>query len=276
MRVLTEYPARYEVDWLHRRPRRVFVRVLLAVVAFAGFGWPLSWWGGLIVACLTAGGHFLYCWRRHHMATAWQQNAYAERRAAHLLLPLEKEGYRMLHDRRLGATRLHHVVIGPSGVWLVHGVGRARRLRILGDAAYLHPEEQSSPPGPGELRDRAAQVADAFGRRLGETVTVAPVFVVFGADTPETLRDTDDVPVVPAAELLDRIRGRDERPAPEQIERISAVADSVLPADESQPERPGLPPMAVKKSLWSGGRGPRFIRETEVRGPKPDGSEEPR
>jgi hypothetical protein len=52
---------------------------------------------------------------------AWRRGGIGERRTAKLLRPLERRGYVVLHDLGVpgSAANLDHLVIGPTGVWLV-------------------------------------------------------------------------------------------------------------------------------------------------------------
>lgn len=263
-----EYPARYEADWLRRRTRRALVRAAIVVVAFTLFVWPLSWPGALVVACLAGAVHFLYCWRRHHLATAWHKDAYAERRSVRVLRPLLKRGYVVLHDRHCGSVRVQSLLIGPTGAWLVHAVGRSVQRRMWGDAAYLHPEDQPEPPDADELRDRARRVGEALGGEMGGPVPVRPVVIVVGNDTPDPLRDGGTVAVVDVGAFLAYVEDQPESLSPGDVDRIATAAESALAVERPRSEGPDLPLMAERKSLWSRRGGPRFVRETEV-GRKP-------
>jgi hypothetical protein len=264
------YPARYEADWLRRRKRRVLIRLLVVVVAFAGFVWPLSWGGALVVAFLAGCTHFLYVWRRHHLATAWHRDAYAERQSVRVLEPLRGKGYATLYDCHHEGFRVQSLLIGPTGVWLVHAVGRSRQRRLWGDAAYLHPEDQPVPPDAEALRDRALRVGEALRQETGERVTVRPIAVVVGKDTPDGLRDSSDVPVIGVKGFSSYVTGSTAVLSSRDVRRLTAAADTALPAERPPSEHhPQIPPMAVKKSLWARRGGPEFLRETEF-GPSED------
>ena len=61
----------------------------------------------------------------------WRRQAVMQRRTAAMLGPLEHEGYLVLHDVTLPGwlDSLDHVVVGPTGVWVV---ASCRRRRLLG------------------------------------------------------------------------------------------------------------------------------------------------
>ncbi|HEY3684111.1 MAG TPA: hypothetical protein VGL93_13775 [Streptosporangiaceae bacterium] len=241
----------------------MLIRLLVVVVAFAGFVWPLAWQGALVVAFLAGSIHFLYFWRRHHLATAWNRDAYAERQSVRVLDPLRDQGYATLYDCHHEGFRVQSLLIGPTGVWLVHAVGRSRQRRLWGDAAYLHPEEQPVPPDDEALRDRADRVGEALGGETGERVAVRPIAVVVGKDTPDGLRDSSDVPVVGVKAFSSYVTGATEVLSSRDVRRLAAAADTALSAERPPPDHPPIPPMAVKKSLWARRNGPEFLRETE-------------
>jgi hypothetical protein len=64
----------------------------------------------------------------------WQRQAAMQRRTAGMLGPLADEGYLVLHDVTLPGWlgSLEHLVVGPTGVWVV-GSGQGRR-RLPGEA----------------------------------------------------------------------------------------------------------------------------------------------
>lgn len=260
-----EYPARYEAGWLRRRHRRVVARAVLALVAFALFLWPFGWRGALVVGFLAGGTHLLYFWRRHHAATAWHREAYAERKSVRVLSPLEKQGYLVLHDHHHAGVRTQTLLIGPPGVWLVHAVGRSLKWRLLGDAAFLHPERRPVPPEPAALQARARAIGAALSCEAGEPVTVRPVYLAISDDVPVPLRKSDVVPVIAKGLFRSFLAGEPERLSPERIDRLAALAGTVLPARHPSRARPPLPPMAVRKAMWPhGGTGFRMVRETDI------------
>ena len=266
------YPARYEADWRRRRSRRVVVRTAIVVVTFALFAWPLGWKGAVLVAALGGCVHFLYVWRRHRIATGWDHDGYAERQSVRALRPLNHHGYVTLHDRHHGSVRLQTLLVGPTGVWLVHAVGRSPQRRVWGDAAYLHPGRQPVPPEPGELRERAHGVAEALSAELGAPIRVRPIFVVIGHDLPEALHGPEEVPVVRGDHLAARVQTEPDTLSRAEVSRVCEAARAVLSAEAPSRNDPDIPPMAVKKSLWAQNEGLGFVRETDI-GRSPDAEE---
>lgn len=259
-----EYPARYEMSWLRRRSRRVIARTVLVLVVFAVFVFPLGWQGALVAAFLAGVLHLAYFWRRHQTATAWHKEGYAERQSVRVLLPLEKQGYLVLHDHHHEGFQIQTLLIGAPGVWLVHAVGRAPLRRLWGNAAFLHPEKQPTPTDPAELRDHASAVSETLTAEAGETVSVRPVYLAIGDDLPESVDTDGAVPVVGKGRFPSFLAGEPARLSADAVEKLAAVAAAALPAGHGQDGSPSLPPMAVKKSLWSRRRGLEFRRETEV------------
>jgi hypothetical protein len=96
--------------------------LLLGVAVGAWLGWSV----GLLVAFLA--------WSRLRFrpspeATTWQRQAAMERRAAGRLAPLAEGGWLVLHDVTLPGwlDSLEHLVVGPTGVWVVGSWQRPRR-----------------------------------------------------------------------------------------------------------------------------------------------------
>ena len=88
----------------------------------------------------------------------WRRGAAGERATAALLDRLPARTWAVLHDRRVPGSRanLDHLIIGPSGVWVLDTkTTRARVRATLADCAVRRP-----PP-----RDRSGEVGGAGGRR---------------------------------------------------------------------------------------------------------------
>ncbi|MBG0831663.1 NERD domain-containing protein [Planomonospora sp. ID67723] len=64
----------------------------------------------------------------------WRKGAVGERRTAWLLRPLARRGYALLHDRALPRSRsnVDHMVIGPTGIWVVDSKNWSRSTRVTG------------------------------------------------------------------------------------------------------------------------------------------------
>ena len=92
-------------------------------------------WLALPMALLAAA---LTWWRLRFRPSAaasiWRRQAAMQRRTAGVLGPLGEEGYLILHDITLPGwlASLDHLVVGPTGVWVVESGPRRRRLAIGG------------------------------------------------------------------------------------------------------------------------------------------------
>ena len=239
-------------------------------MVFAALIYPLGWPGARIAAALAGGLHLAYIWRRHRTATAWHKEAYAERRSTRILLPLAKQGHLLLHDHFHGQSRLQTLLIGPTGVWLVHAVGRAPTRRLWGDAAFLHPEKQPVPRSPEELRELAGAVGETLTSEAGEPVTVRPVFLAVNDDVPEQIRTDGGVPILPADAFRSHVTSDPARLSDDEARRLADLATTALPARRPEGDDAPLPPMAVKKAFQVRGRGLRRVKETEFGKPPED------
>ena len=118
-------------------------------------------WLALPMALLAAA---LTWWRLRFRPSAaasiWRRQAAMQRRTAGVLGPLGEEGYLILHDITLPGwlASLDHLVVGPTGVWVVESGPRRRRLAIGGSdgapAATLR-----------GLRGQAGAIAECWRRR---------------------------------------------------------------------------------------------------------------
>ncbi|MDI3417160.1 nuclease-related domain-containing protein [Streptomyces luteolus] len=119
----------------------------------------------------------------------------AEQAVGDALDRLDGAGWRALHSVPLpGGARLHHLLIGPGGVYCLRSLyARKRRVRI--EAPYVAVGRAEPEP---LLRGLAY---DAERASLALTVEVRPVLAVVEAARIERARPSREVRVVPSAEL---------------------------------------------------------------------------
>jgi hypothetical protein len=154
---------------------------------------------------------------------AWRHGAQGERRTARLLDPLERRGYQVFHDLAVpgSATNVDHVVVGPSGVYVIDSKRYRGQLRYTGGQLWHG----------GRTLDRtlqtlwweATQVAETLG--FGPDLHVYPVLCVHLARLPwqrELL--VDGVPVLAATALRPALQVIRQALSPEQV---ALVADHV-------------------------------------------------
>jgi hypothetical protein len=133
---------------------------------------------------------------------AWRRGAIGERRTARLLRPLERRGYVVLHDLAIpgSAANLDHVVIGPTGVWLVDS--KRWRGHVLVDPMGLLWHGQR--PVRGTLRTVwwEAQHVDRALAGLAPPVRTRPVLAVHDGWLPAPVLLADGVVITAAWTLV--------------------------------------------------------------------------
>lgn len=224
--------AQYRYLWARGRPRRLTARLLLAGAAFAAATWLLSWRAGIAAAVLVAAADTARKWHHHSAAAAWRKGARGERHTARILRRLEQHGYTVLHDRALPGSRanIDHLIIGPSGVWVVDSKAWHPATRITRRRGQIwvgqRPADRISAPLAYETR----AVERALGCRLGAPVTVGALVAVHGPWLPRwRVWRTDGVPLLPARRVPGWIRRHPvEHLAHGDVERLAVLAEQVL------------------------------------------------
>ena len=125
-------------------------------------------WCATVVAAVLAWSRLRF--RPSPQAVLWRRQAALQRRTAGLLQPLEQEGYLVLHDLTLPGwpATLEHLVVGPTGVWVVESW---RRRRLL-------PGGAAPPATLRGLRGQTGAVAE--GLDGPDRVPVRPLLCVHG------------------------------------------------------------------------------------------------
>ena len=172
-----------------RQAGRLWSRHVTDAAKWCGYGWGSGGAGFLLapgwlsVGSLAAGGAAgvalaVWRWRRPSPWRRWLQGARAEYRTGRLLNRLRREGWGVLHDRKIPRSRanLDHVMTHPSGDLLVYVDTKAMHaknadIRMVGGRLMY---------GPWSLAQKVETVAWE-ARRLHEE-TGLPTLAVIAVD----------------------------------------------------------------------------------------------
>jgi hypothetical protein len=163
----------------------------------------------------------------------WARGSVGEVATAALLERLPSRRWVVLHDLRLPGSRANvdHLVIGPSGVWVVDTKAYRSPLK----AGWRKVRVGGEPLSTSAVRWEAETVAALLG------VAVRPLVAVHGTGLPRRGRRCGGVWVVPAGRAVRRLRrGWLMRPVmgPSEIEKVVRNASAaLLPYVNDQAER---------------------------------------
>ncbi len=130
----------------------------------------------------------------------WRLGAAGERATAALLDRLPTRAWAVLHDRQVPGSRanLDHLIIGPSGVWVLDT--KTTRARVRATWRNVRLGAYSLETGPVKWESQV--VADRLG------VEVRPLVVVHGRDLRRRGGRSGGVRVVPADRVVGCLRRR--------------------------------------------------------------------
>jgi hypothetical protein len=188
------------------------VGLLIGMTVGAWLGWSMA-----AVAAVLAWSRLRF--RPSPETGIWRRQAAMQRRAAAALRPLGEEGYLVLHDITLPGwlDSLAHLVVGPTGVWVV---ASWRRRRLLSGGA----------PPPATVRGLGQQT-DAVAEALGGRAWV-PVRALLCAHSrwsapPQT---ADSVRVASPGQLADVVRAGRRAPVGDLERATSRLLEILRPA----------------------------------------------
>jgi hypothetical protein len=210
-------------SWRPALPRLVLVWGVLGAAPAAALvaGVTVGAWLVWLVAILVA----LLAWSqlRFHLspeAATWRRQAALQQRTASLLTPLAEEGWLVLHDLTLPGwlDSLEHLVVGPSGVWVV--ASWQRQGWLPGGAAV--------PTAIlGGLRSQTQTVAALLGDGACTPVRGLLCLHHSWARRPRSLQDVR----VAIPRQLGRVVRREPPVAPGEVERASSrLLEALRPA----------------------------------------------
>jgi hypothetical protein len=160
--------------------------------------------------------------RPSSQARAWQRGAAGERHTARLLDRLGRDGYVSFHDLAMpdSPTNLDHLVLGPSGVFVIDSKQWSCQVHQSSDGLIWHDHYR--------LDRTLATIrwqAETLGRLLG--VPVAPLVCVHGAHIQGGGLRAQGVAVVPATRLRSAL-GYDQVLSDADVELLAATARTRL------------------------------------------------
>ncbi|OAA22523.1 nuclease-like protein [Frankia sp. EI5c] len=243
---MAEYQRRRQLYAAERgdRSRRVAVAAAAGAVAAGALAGFLCQLVGLaagrvaqvvVLAALAVLGTVAY---RHYRIPpeieAWRLDAEAERRTARCLDRLSRAGYVVLHDRQLAdsAGNIDHLVIGPSGAWVIETDTHRGPIRQNGAGVWA---------GKVPLRAMLGLVAwtgeEATSQLVAELpagwqLEAQPVIAFARAEVPNGLALVDGVLLMPVSGIADYILAAGVVLRPIDVALLADVAERVLPGYE--------------------------------------------
>jgi hypothetical protein len=204
-----------------RRHRAIVVSGLLGVAAAAGYAAVagITMAAAASVVCLVCLVSMAAAWRRRPRGDPerWLRGAAGEEATARLLARLPVRRWVVRHDLRIPGSRanLDHLVIGPSGVWVVDT--KTTRAEVRARWGTVRFGGRRLDPDP--TRWEAEMVADRLG------VPVRALIAVHGRGLRRRGGRCGGVRVVPAARLTRRLRRGRPRLAPADVAELARRAE---------------------------------------------------
>jgi len=169
----------------------------------------------------------------------WRRGAEGERTTAQLLAPLSHVGWSVLHDRRVPASgaNVDHLVIGPTGVWVVDSKAYRGRIKVMGDGRLWYGRKCLD-----DVLGTARWAADAVEAQLGAELAanglqVRPALCIHGAKVPRAPLTFDGVVLATPGTLLKCLASGEPVLAEGDVDRLAALAAETLPPACRRPQR---------------------------------------
>ena len=212
-----------------RRPRIiatsavVFLAGTLVALAALGSNWQPFGAMVMVVAVLYA---LVSLYELPNHVRAWRTGADGEMATARILAPLSAEGFVILHDRRIpnGRENIDHIVIGPTGVFVIETKNYAGDLRVRDGVLFVDRRRRAG------VIDQVRRQANAVSAVL-LNVPVGDIVVVHHADFPLLgPQRIDGVPIVMPRGLARLLRDSPIVLDPVEVDRLERLATSNLRA----------------------------------------------
>lgn len=235
--------AHYEHLWGEGQRQRLIVRGVIAGITLIAGSLLFNPIAGVILGFVAGGAHLLYCWRKHASTAAWRSGDGGRGQTDRLLrLLLEWRGFTVLRNRRLpdgdaDGDGVQHLVIGPSGVFLVHSMAWSPDTQIGSYGGKLFFGKRSGEKQAGPIAESARAVSAALSEAVGEEIPVTATIALHGGRIAgRTAIHCQGVTLLRASRVPGWIRRYEVRRAgtagepytPEQVEGLARTAARVL------------------------------------------------
>ena len=223
----------------NRRLFAAYCGPFIAAGTVVGFveGHFVSWLAGMVV------GAFLALWIGRdtppRYVETWREGAEGERKTEKALRPLERSGWRVVHDVQTGYGNYDHIAVGPAGVFLLETKNLQGIVDIEDGVPHLarrhDPDENLN---FARIRPRALAAAAALKEDIelqtGRRIWVQAV-VVFWSEFPEGFVKDDKCVFIEGSRLHDWLPKQPDRFGQADVEEIAAGIASIAedaPADK--------------------------------------------
>jgi Nuclease-related domain len=229
--------AHHKAEQRRRRPTLLIVGAAFAIVGLLRVGSDpgLGWLFVLVGVAIPIAALFT----TPQSIQAWATGAEGEARTGRFLEPLEAEGFRVLHDRKIPGSRanIDHIVIGPPGIFVVETKSYTGSLRIRGGEVYVAGRRKTGMIEEATREALAVQIAladeiDAHGYH------VTPIICVHRADLPWFGSEVGGVRIVSGKDLVKRLRKADVVLSPDDVDRLAGLTAARLKPATPPPSKP--------------------------------------
>lgn len=153
---------------------------------------------------------------------AWRTGAHGEDHTARALADLEAEGFVVLHDRRKpgSSANINHVIVGPTGVFVVETKSYSGPLSIQGDDVYVGGRRRTDIVHQARSEAEVVQAILAIG---GGHLSVTPILCINQAELPLLKAEVQGIRVVNERGLLRVLRRTAQPLEPQDVLEVAAL-----------------------------------------------------
>jgi hypothetical protein len=158
---------------------------------------------------------------------AWRTWAHGEDHTARALAELEAEGFIVLHDRRKpgSSANIDHVIIGPTGVFVVETKSYSGPLSIRGDDVFVGGRRRTDMVH--EARSEA-EVVQAVLAIAGGNLSVTPILCIHRAEMPLLKANVQGIHVVNERGMVRVLRRQANVLEPQAVLQLAALLNREL------------------------------------------------
>ena len=235
-------PGRYAVEryeraltnWRQSIKRRFWYMAAPVAIIFVGFGTlfslRLEFWIGTVLGAALGILTMLYDTPPEYVSR-WAEGAEGEKSTAAALDALRNKGFVTRHDLPKNRGNFDHVVVGPTGVFLVDSKVPSGLVEIHGDDLHVLRSADAEDTyvchglGP-RVRGAAAELSEEIHRATGVKTYVQALVAIWGRVS-EQVVEGDRVTYLHGSELAARIEHNPSTLRPDQYRAVISFFNSI-------------------------------------------------
>lgn len=227
---------------MNRRPFALLLGILVVTTIVGVLGRDLIPWAAGLMAGASMTMWLFFRETPPRYVEKWRDGAEGERKAEKALKTLERAGWRVFHEIQSDYGNYDHIVVGPTGAYLLESKNLQGIVSVKNGAPHL---ARRHDPGQVEVFDRIKPAALGSAWRLNQEVQRltgknpwVQAVVVFWSEFPDGYVQDGKCVFIEGPQVCSWLQSRPSRLSKVEIQMIAAAVEGIEETASSFAQKP--------------------------------------